>query len=256
VLEPESISIPGYSKVLVHEEVSSTMDVARQFLETQSPQLFIAKRQTAGRGRQGRTWNSSDCSFMGTFLFPSLLRTADLSGYSLAVGVAISEALENLGAAPKLKWPNDLVVLQGSRVCKLGGILIEVEERGTHRAVLVGVGVNLKQVPASIENVSSVEVAFGIVPSFSSVVLSLAETMLKAHLDFEQSGGFKAFRTRWLKRACLPTGKSLMRIDLGPERIEGLFYGIDPSGALLLRSGDTIHTVHAGHVITWEPILG
>ena len=103
--------------------------------------LLVAEDQFAGRGRHGRTWTSAPGSiprvFSGLHYAP-----ADFGGLSLAVGVALAEALHE---QVRLKWPNDLWLVDADgNGRKLGGILIEtVGAPAGARQVVVGVGLNI-----------------------------------------------------------------------------------------------------------------
>jgi BirA family biotin operon repressor/biotin-[acetyl-CoA-carboxylase] ligase len=248
----EEIQISGYSLVRVYEEVASTMDVARSMLESVGNRLVIARRQLAGRGRQGRSWHSSNSAFMGTFVFDTEKPTSMLTGYSLAVGVAIAEAVESLGGEVRLKWPNDLVVVNGGSLYKLGGVLIEVEERASHRAVLVGLGINVEDAPSDIPHASSLRESCGLELSVDDVISPLAHSLLRAHDSFCAHGGFEAFRARWIDRSCFTVDQSSLTVDLGREVVSGVFQGIEASGALVLRSAAGERVVHSGHVLEWS----
>lgn len=245
----EDLSIPGYEAVRVYEEVSSTMDVARTLVKSPTNLLVIARRQSAGRGRQGRSWSSSQSAFMGTFVLCTDQPMSALSGYSLAVGVAIAEAIAALGGKLELKWPNDLVTVRNGELFKIGGILIEVEERSTFRAILVGLGLNVSETPADVPAASSLNEAFAMREAVRDVISPLALSLLEAHEAFRTSGGFGAFRQRWLERSCFAVDRSWIKIDLGREVVAGLFQGVDANGALLLSVGQELRVLHSGHVL-------
>lgn len=115
------------------------------------PQLLVAERQHAGRGRLGRDWWSAPGdSLTFSLAWPCEGWPLDqLSGLSLAVGLALAEAIEPAGRRLRLKWPNDLW-LDGR---KLGGVLIETAASagGAPRVVVIGVGLNLRAPQASPE---------------------------------------------------------------------------------------------------------
>lgn len=120
-----------------------------------TPALLVAVEQTAGRGRQGRLWHAVPGDALTCSLrlpVPAGLDAARLSGLSIAVGVALAEAL---GEPIRLKWPNDLCRLlprpdaqvdeaDAAGLGKLGGILIESMALGPSRVVVIGVGLNLR----------------------------------------------------------------------------------------------------------------
>ncbi|CAM3935193.1 biotin--[acetyl-CoA-carboxylase] ligase [Roseateles saccharophilus] len=107
------------------------------------PLLLSAARQTAGRGRLGRAWQSDDSALTFSVALP-LPAELDLSGLSLAVGCSVADVLDPAGQRIRLKWPNDLF-LDGA---KLGGILIEaVPLPAQLRGVVIGIGINLLPLP-------------------------------------------------------------------------------------------------------------
>ncbi|MBE0550535.1 MAG: biotin--[acetyl-CoA-carboxylase] ligase, partial [Rubrivivax sp.] len=110
--------------------------------------LLVAEHQTRGRGRLGRDWTASAGASL-TFSLALPLAPHEWSGLSLAVGLALAEALDPVaeaGLPPRigLKWPNDLWLIDGpGHGRKLGGILIETVSVGQHRMCVVGVGLNV-----------------------------------------------------------------------------------------------------------------
>lgn len=104
--------------------------------------VILADRQTAGRGRMGRTWHDAP----GASVLASLLlidrATDDAARLSLAAGVAVCEAIESsTPVRPRLRWPND--VFDNSR--KLAGVLVERRTINGFTATVVGVGINVAQ---------------------------------------------------------------------------------------------------------------
>ncbi|MDQ6684266.1 MAG: biotin--[acetyl-CoA-carboxylase] ligase, partial [Pseudomonadota bacterium] len=108
-----------------------------------APVLRVAEVQTMGRGRHGRAWHGEAGAAL-TFSLAWASTRDDLGGLSLAVGVALAEALDG-GNPPRigLKWPNDLVIGDVSGLRKLGGVLIETAPLGPRRAAVIGVGINV-----------------------------------------------------------------------------------------------------------------
>lgn len=137
-----------------HASVASTNELAVQAAHagTEHGRTFTADEQTEGRGRRGRSWLSPHGKGL---LFSTVARGAGLTperlGWvALTAGLACSEAIRSLtGIDVRLKWPNDLVVLDAGRNRppwrKLGGILVEssLTERKTAAHAVIGVGVNV-----------------------------------------------------------------------------------------------------------------
>lgn len=125
------------------EATTSTMDAARAGAAEGRPcgTAYIAGEQSAGRGRQGRSWISAASAglYVTYHLCPDRTEGAPLLG--LAAAVASAEAVQAAcGLSVDLKWPNDLQV--GGK--KLAGILAEARPRGTGLDVFVGIGINLR----------------------------------------------------------------------------------------------------------------
>lgn len=140
-------------RIFRFEEVDSTMTLARALAEEDAPHgtVVLAERQTAGRGRRGRVWDSpaGENLLLSIVLRPTgPVHEAPL--LTLGAAAALAEAFDL-----RVKWPNDLVDADGH---KLGGLLAEMETNGGHvRYVLLGLGLNVNQTafPAELPNATS-----------------------------------------------------------------------------------------------------
>ena len=132
-------------RVELRDSVGSTLDLAHELAAAGAPErlLVLADEQTAGRGRQGRTWHSP--AGAGVWVV-ALLRPAEppsMGALAIRVGLALVGAVAEIAlrAAPRLKWPNDLIV----RHRKAGGVLCEARWQGGRLGwVAVGIGVNVR----------------------------------------------------------------------------------------------------------------
>jgi len=223
------------------------------------PCLLVAEHQTLGRGRQGRTWQASPGASL-TFSISLPLAPRDWSGLSLAVGVALADALEppEPGRAPRLqlKWPNDLWLVDprspASTGRKLGGVLIETVAVGRQRMVVVGVGLNIA--PLSSPQPRELSSGFACLQELSAAASapaalhSVALPLVRALLQFEREGfaGFApAYARRDLLRGRLVTAQDATNSG---ALLEGTVEGVSGSGALLLRVGSALHLVSSGDV--------
>jgi BirA family biotin operon repressor/biotin-[acetyl-CoA-carboxylase] ligase len=206
--------------------------------------LLVTARQTAGRGRQGRAWQSWPGASL-TFSLAWPWAGAPLHGLSLAVGAALADALEPAGTAIGLKWPNDLRL----GPAKLGGILIETVLQGPQvQAVVVGVGLNLDDPPSDPG-----QPAAGLRrldPRWTPAsALACAGPALVALLNAWPREGWRAWQARFDARDVL-RGQGVRAGTL-----EGTVDGVDAEGALRLRdAAGVVHTVAAGevHLQAWE----
>ncbi len=122
--------------------VTSTLDVVHELAREGAPAhtVVLADEQVAGRGRHGREWQSPPG--MGIWLGYLFQPSGSIDGgvVALRVGMAIVDALGELGATPRLKWPNDVLV-NGRKVA---GVLCEARWQGPRlRWIAIGVGINV-----------------------------------------------------------------------------------------------------------------
>jgi len=200
---------------------------------------LVGLAQDAGRGRQGRGWQSLDGNLFASTLVA--LRPSDPAApsLSLAAGVALIRAVE--AAAPAtglmLKWPNDLMI----GPAKLAGILLE---RSGDRLV-AGFGVNLAKAPA-IDGRETIALSSVALVSPHSFAPLLAASFARA-LELWR-GDLTRLTTAWLESAH-PAGTPL-RVHVGPgETVEGDFAGLEPDGALRLSLADgSVRVMHAADV--------
>jgi len=190
-----------------------------------------AERQTGGRGRQGRTWVSPPGNLYTSTLVR--LRPTDPEAASLALvaAVALEEAVRaHLGDAtvPTLKWPNDLL-LGGA---KLSGILLE----RAGDAVVIGIGVNLADHPHDLDRAATSLAAHGAIVDPVTFQETLADAFAR-WLGVWRGQGLAPVRTRWLERAHAVGTPLTARLPDG-SALDGLFDGLDASGALVLRLAD------------------
>lgn len=207
--------------------------------------VIVARSQTAGRGRQGRVWLSSpgdSLTFSLLWRFPAGTPPA---GLSLAVGLAVSIALEKVGAggtgSMQLKWPNDL--LKAGR--KLGGILIELVPGVPHAAV-IGIGLNLRMPPGLPEEIRAVSAALGEEHDAGAVLAAILVELL-AVLEHFAIGGFTALREGWIARHAFENVPVRLLSDFAPP-CEGICRGVDADGALLLEVGGRTERILSGEV--------
>lgn len=200
--------------------------------------VFVALRQTAGRGRQGREWISPDGNLFATICAvpPTNRNPAQLA---FVAGLAVLDALSV--AAPDvrftLKWPND-VLASG---CKLSGILIEAGEQG----YAVGIGVNLiASPPDSAVRIpaTNLKSASGISPVVTPEALLAAICQyFSVWFDRWATDGFEPLRAVWLASAH-GMGDTIAA-STGTARIEGRFQGLDEDGALVLEDDSGEHLI-------------
>jgi BirA family transcriptional regulator, biotin operon repressor / biotin---[acetyl-CoA-carboxylase] ligase len=217
-----------------YDEIDSTNEEARRLaaMGEVGPVWLTAARQTAGRGRRGRSWESPGGNLAATLLLRPDRGQGEWAQLPFATAIAAADMAADAakGARIALKWPND-VLADGK---KLAGILLETAN-GPSPALAIGVGLNLAHHPEGTEFPATSLAALGAeVPSPDDALAALAAGFARWY-DVWRAQGFVAIREAWLARAAgLGTR---IRARLATEERSGMFEGIDENGALLLNEG-------------------
>ena len=210
----------------------------------------IADRQTAGRGRAGRSFRSDAGQgvYLSMLLRPACAATAAMT-VTAHVAVAVCHALERCGVQPGIKWTNDLV-LGAKKIC---GILTELTveaESGTVDSIVAGIGVNVRQRPEDFPE--ELRAIAGSVYSETGLELSrarLAAEMVRAldemYLDWQRDP--RAYLSDYRAR-CVTVGRPV-RVVRGEDVRTGFAEAVDDDFALVVRWEDgTRETVTGGDV--------
>lgn len=202
-----------------------------------------AERQEAGRGRQGRAWVGVAGNLYASTLVH--LRETDPPAPALALvaAVALDQVLQTRlpDHALQIKWPNDLLV-DGA---KIAGILLERSDR----TIVIGFGVNLAGHPLDLGRAATdVATLTGSPADPAALLVDLAAAFAYWLGRWRGGGRLDPVRTRWLGRAH-PLGTALSARVTADTTLDGLFDGLDATGALRLRLADgTTRVIHAGDI--------
>ena len=245
-LEIAARSSANVAVEVVEETGSTNADLLARAASLEAPLLLVARNQTAGRGRAGRSWLSSS---EGSLTFSLAWRFEGgvnrLAGLPLAVGVALAETLDRLGVRVGLKWPND-VLRDGD---KLAGILIETQAAPAGGVwAVIGIGLNLLM-PDEAEALLGRSIAS--LPWLArmdrnELLAALLDGLAGALREFERAG-FAAFAARWNLRHAWQ-GETVTILDRGTVLHEGAAAGVDDTGRLLLDTLDGRIAIMAGDV--------
>ncbi|WP_435594094.1 biotin--[acetyl-CoA-carboxylase] ligase [Proluteimonas luteida] len=233
---------------------STNAELLRRPMPGVAAQVLLAERQTGGRGRRGRIWQSP----LAAHLYLSLQRGFDgglarLGGLSLVAGITAVEALHGLGfGAVGLKWPNDLVVDDGGVLRKLGGVLVEGggEHAGPARAVL-GIGINVQMPAGAAAGVDqpwcdlAMLSAMRAPPSRNALAAALVEAWVHALATFDRDG-LAPFLARFAAVDVL-AGRPVT-VHGGSGDLAGEAAGIADDGALRVRLATGVRHFHAGEI--------
>jgi BirA family biotin operon repressor/biotin-[acetyl-CoA-carboxylase] ligase len=237
--------------VLRFDSLPSTNTEAARQAALGAPEglCVVAREQTAGRGRGERGWVSPRDA--GLYLSVVLRPTLEVRHWpliTLAAALAVRDALsESCALEADIKWPNDL--LAGGR--KLCGILAETAEGARGRAVVLGIGVNLRRgsfPPEISDTATSVEEQTGRAPDAEKFLEALTRALARHYETLHADGGVAEILRDWERRSTYAHGRRV-RVALDAETFEGTTRGLDPDGALRVETDDgSIQTVRAGDV--------
>jgi BirA family biotin operon repressor/biotin-[acetyl-CoA-carboxylase] ligase len=234
----------GYDRLIL-DEVDSTNEEARRRAPGTRPLWIAARRQTAGRGRQGRGWASPVGNLAATLLIGRDEAPGALATLSFHASLALADLFEQFAPEAEIatKWPND-ALLNGR---KAGGILLEnFGPGGGHKANLaIGVGINLAHHPDPGETrwpPTSLLAETGHAPDFETALEVLAD-----RLDhWLGAGDFAAIRARWLARTAHLGGTIEARLP--QETVRGVFEDVDADGTLVLRTREGRRRIAAADI--------
>jgi BirA family transcriptional regulator, biotin operon repressor / biotin---[acetyl-CoA-carboxylase] ligase len=228
--------------------IGSTNDYLKDRARSGAPEwtVVVADRQTAGRGREGRSWVSPS----GNLYLSVLLRPAfePLTLLPLAAGVAVAEALQPFGVQARLKWPND-VEADGK---KIAGVLTESAAAGGGAEwVVIGMGVNLYPDEPLPETATSLRAVTGGEETSATCREAMAASVLArlaVWYDALRHGAARAVVAAWRERA-LPWWGRTVEAGSGDLVLRGVARGLDDRGALVLELPDGSHrAVFSGEV--------
>jgi BirA family biotin operon repressor/biotin-[acetyl-CoA-carboxylase] ligase len=235
----------GY-RLIVRDEVGSTMEEARRALQQGDPGLLwiVARSQNSGRGRHGRHWTSPPGNLYASLLLVKPCEPALAPQLSFVAGLALHDAAARVTglAAPRLalKWPNDLLV-DGA---KCSGLLLEGESGAGRFAVIAGLGVNIASCAQGTPYPASFLRAHAPDVTIEGVLEALAEAWAQRFAIWCRPGGFGPIREAWLERAAYLGQTITIRPPSGA--VSGVFAGLDASGRLLLQTSAGSQAFDAG----------
>lgn len=235
--------------ILYYEETDSTNVRAREMSQELSGTLFVADKQSAGKGRRGRCWESP----AGVNLYFTLLLKPDFTPdtaamVTLVMGLAVAESIrEFCGLDAYIKWPNDVVV-NGKKVC---GILTELELQGNaihHLAVGVGINVCRQEFAQEIAaTATSIEQELGSPVDRRDLLEQVMKRFDLYYGRFVQDGDLGGLQECYNK--ILVNRDREVRVLDPKGEYTGMAKGITQTGELLVENTNgVVEKVYAGEV--------
>ena len=231
---------------------ASTQTLAKNAAQQGAPEghYWIVEKQTAGRGRLDRVWDSN----LGGIWLSLLLRPAippmRVPALTLIAALCLAEAIRSKLHRPvKLKWPNDVVVETVGGWRKIAGILTEISaEIDRAKWVILGIGVNVNNpLPETLEKqATSLRKLSKRTYSRAELVKEFLERFAGAYRRFEKAG-FDGFRQSYWHAYSRPNQAVELKTSQG--LIKGIARGVDAQGALLVESKHKTFPVWEGEIV-------
>lgn len=259
-LGPGAIS-RGY-RVFSYDEVGSTSTEAVHAAETGDvgEVWFASLKQTAGRGRRGRVWETPSGNLAASLMIVPDCDPTIAATLGFVAGVALNRALgavlpaglvktgidgaDGPGARIALKWPNDLLA-DGA---KLAGMLLEASKRPDgHHAVVIGMGVNVVSAPSGLPYPATCLRDLGVEVSAQSIFSALSDEWVAAYELWDNGRNVPEVLRLWRAAAAGIGAEVAVSQDGGVVR--GIFETIDDTGRLIVRANDNSRiAISAGDV--------
>lgn len=247
----EPVSLPAGYRLVEFESLNSTNEQARRLATDGAPDgtVVLAKSQTAGRGRQGRQWQSPEGNMYCSIIIRPEMPAAHAAQFSFVTALALGDGVSDLlpdGIEMRYKWPNDLL-LDGR---KAAGILLESSGAANGRLdwLVIGAGLNIETFPQISGGYCATSLR-----AVGARVLAPREILTRFLAGFAHwrakwhNEGLAAVREAWLAGAAKLGEDITVRLPGG--EMSGRFSGLDEGGALLLDMADgTRRTITAGDV--------
>ena len=226
----------GVGRHVLARALSTNDEALRLAPSLSGPAWIMAYEQTLGRGRRGRGWTMPAGNFAATLVLRPKGGLTAAAQLSFVAALALYDAL-TLAAGPAarlaIKWPNDVLLNDG----KVAGILLE--SAGTGGVVAVGIGVNLAAAPdaAQVEEGAVRPVSFAQETGHRVAPDEFLDLLAPAFAHWQhqfETYGFAPIRNAWIARAARLGQEIIAR--MGSYQEQGVFEGVDDSGALILAT--------------------
>jgi len=226
--------------LLIFEEIDSTNSEALRIAK-KSPTtdlVVLARKQTGGRGRSGKFWESLEGNLHASILLRLNNKPSLAPQLSFVIANALYETIADLCQDTalfdqvKLKWPNDLLI----RDKKVAVVLLESINVDNAQYVVIVFGINIEQYPQylsrPITSLKNENIEFANVDNLLNLLIKRFDSLYKTW----QQEGFYRTRGSWLKHAYKLN--STITIDNGKNKVSGVFRSIDEEGKLVLETED------------------
>lgn len=245
----ESHTISLGKEIAYYEEVDSTNTKLKEWakLGAKEGSLVIAERQSKGRGRQGKVWESPKAEgiWMSILLCPKI-SLEKIAQFTLLAGLATCEGIRKAtDMEAQIKWPNDLVI-NGK---KISGILCETVQLQEGYGMIIGIGINVnsQQFPSDLPHASSLYLEGNQVYKREIIIKSVLEHLEEYYILYKQTMSLANIMDLY-KLRCINLGKKVKVLNKQKELI-GTVKDINLEGQLIIETLEgKIETIFAGEV--------
>ncbi|MDB4837112.1 biotin--[acetyl-CoA-carboxylase] ligase [Marinomonas sp.] len=242
--------LPGNIHLSLAFETESTNNDAKRYISDSQPlpALVSVERQTKGKGRRGRQWESGVAKNLTlSFAWRFDNGPSVIEGLSLAVAVAVVRVLKDLGVPnPGVKWPNDILI-DGHKIC---GILLEMVANQDECYVVIGVGLNIEMDAGAMTQVdqpwTDLVSRLATRPSRNAILANLAKELVEVCELFEGGTGMKHYQHQWQAYDVL--FNQPVSVHSANNKRQGVARGIDDKGALMLEENGELVALHGGEI--------
>ncbi len=244
-VEKISSHLSSPPRLFLFDEITSTSDAAREYARSEAggTAVFIAERQTAGRGRRGRSFSSPAGSgiYMSLLVHPTHLASEGVL-LTTAAAVAVCRAVGDVtGLSPEIKWVNDLK-LGGKKLC---GILTEGEidpQSGAFSYAVIGAGINVRCVPPEVADIATALEHHTKQPTDRNLLCARMILRILESLGEDRTAVMDEYRKR-----CPVAGKAITVLR-GEERYHATALGIAEDGSLRIQRGEEEILLSSGEI--------
>lgn len=239
-----------WQNAILKDEVTSTNDIARELVSSNIAEgtFVLANFQTNGRGRQNRNWEAPKNSsiFISIVLKPNSEK--NLGWIPLLIGLSIHKALEaETRKNIKIKWPNDLVLVENNQEFKFAGILIE----RINNQVIAGIGINFDQAKEElpVSNASSLKEILQSPISKEAVIAAFLTELSARWLEENNASTWPTpSLVRDYKTNCITLNKEIEAQLPGGEVINALAVDISQTGELVVKTDDGTRSLSSADI--------
>lgn len=229
------------SPLYFFDEVTSTFDKISEYPRIEGLTV-VAKAQTKGRGRLGRSWTSSSGGIYFSFNLKPDVSPQEATFATITCALGVVKALKKYCDCA-IKWPND-IVLNGKKICGILTTMGAAENKLEYICVGIGINVNIDSFDSSLPYASSIKLETNTIHNENDVFSCVLESIEDVYTTYTKEEVLKQYCESCITKGSMVT----VHYTDGRDDLEGECIGITQNGSLVVRSGEKTITVSSGEV--------